>query len=270
MDTVTSWEFSASGPIGAELSVPAGTMNVTAAPGQAVTVSLLPQREGDEGAERLIADSEVSFDGGRLTVEVPKRIRLRGGAPLDLVIGLPEGSSVAVSTASADVTCTGLLGRLEGNTVSGDVQAGQVSGPVSVNTASGGVHLLHAAAGVSVNTASGDVSIEAIDGDLTVKTASGDLRVGRAGGSAEVKTASGDVRVQSIAAGRGDVSSVSGDVTLAVPPGTGVYLDLSSTSGRVRSELDSDGDYGGDDPDLVLRCSTVSGDIHVSRAAPSA
>ena len=269
---MTTWEFSTSGPIEAQLSVPAGTVMVTATPKQAVTVSLLPHREGDDRAERLIAESEVSFEGGTLTVEVPKRAHVRGGTPLDLTVALPEGSSVTASTASADVSCTGELGALEGATASGDIRAERLTGQVSLATASGDVRLGDAAADVRVNTASGDVSIERVGGDLAAKTASGDLRVGEAGGSAEVKTASGGVRIRSIAAGRADVTSVSGDVTLAVPPGTAVYLDLSSLSGRVRSELDSGADPGdgGGDPDLILRCNTVSGDIQVTRAAPAA
>ena len=196
---MTTWEFSTSGPIEAQLSVPAGTVSVTATPTQAVTVSLLPHREGDDGAERL-------------------------------------------------------------------------TGQVSLSTASGDVRLGDAAADVRVNTASGDVSIERVGGDLTAKTASGDLGVGEAGRSAEVKTASGDVRIRSITSGRADVASVSGHVTLAVPPGTAVYLDLSSLSGRVRSELDSSADPGdgGGDPDLILRCNTVSGDIQITRAVPAA
>ena len=107
-----------------------------------------------------------------------------------------------------------------------------------------------------------------IGGGLIAKTASGDLRIGQAGRSAEVKTASGDVRIDSIAAGRADVTTVSGDVALAVVPGTGVYLDLSSVSGHVRSELDSDSGHGGTgEADLTLRCNSVSGDIRITRAA---
>ncbi len=265
---MTSWEFSAAGPIEAEIRLPAGNVNLTATHTQTVTVSLLGQRGGGStSADKLIADTEVSFTGGRLTVEVPKRAQLRGDTSLDLTIELPEGSSVTARTASADVSSTGELGALDMNTASGDVTADWITGDASFTTASGDVRLTEAAGDVSVNTASGDVTIQRIGGSLTAKTASGDLRIGRAGRSAEVKTASGDVRIDSIAAGRADVTSVSGDAALAVPPGSGVYLDLSSISGHVRSELDSDSSGGGDgEPDLTLRCSSVSGDIRISRA----
>jgi DUF4097 and DUF4098 domain-containing protein YvlB len=264
---VTSWEFNATGPIEAEISLPAGNVNLTAAQTQTVTVSLLPQHgRGSKAAEKLIDDTEVSFEGGTLTVKVAKRIQLRGDAPLDLTIALPEGSAVAARTGSADVSCAGELGALDGRTASGDVTADRITGHASLATASGDVRLTDAAGDVSVNTASGDVTIQRIGGDLTVKTASGDVRIGQAGPLAEVKTASGDVRIDSIADGRADVTSVSGDVALGVPPGIGVYLDLSSISGHVRSELDSDsgGSYG--DASLTLRCNSVSGDIRITRA----
>ena len=268
---MTSWEFSATGPIEAQIGLPAGNVNLTATQTQTVTVSLRAEHGSGSGAgERLIADTEVSFTEGRLTVEVPKRAQLRGDTSLDLTIELPAGSAVAARTASADLSCSGELGALEGTTASGDVTAERVTGPASFATASGDVRLTEAGGDVSASTASGDITIEQVGGDLTVKTASGDLKVGQAGRSAEVKTASGDVRIQSIAAGRADVTSVSGDVALGVQPGTGVYLDLSSVSGHVRSELDPDsGDGSGGGADLTLRCNSVSGDIRITRANPA-
>jgi len=57
---------------------------------------------------------------------------------------------------------------------------------------------------------------------------------------------------------------VSGDVSIAVPGGVGVYLDLSAMTGDVRSDLapaDSDGDA-----ELSLHCRSISGDVHVTHA----
>ncbi len=91
--------------------------------------------------------------------------------------------------------------------------------------------------------------------------------IGQAGQLVQARTASGDVQIDRVAAGRADVTTVSGDVCLGVAPGTGVYLDLSSVSGRVRSELDSDepGDSDGDAA-VTLRCTSVSGDVRITRA----
>jgi hypothetical protein len=52
---------------------------------------------------------------------------------------------------------------------------------------------------------------------------------------------------------------------VAVPPGIGVYLDLSSLSGTVSSELEPSEQTEG--PDMTLQCRTISGDVRISRAA---
>ena len=264
---MASWEFNADGPIKAEINLPAGRVKMTATSAQTVTVSLLPEHAGSRAAEKLIADAEVGFDGGTLTVEVGRRVHLRGDASLDLTVGLPEGSSVAVSTASADVSCTGEIGSLEGHTASGDVTADRV-GDVDLSTASGDVRLREVARETVLQTASGDAVIQRAGGDVRAKTASGDLIIGHAAHSVQAQVASGDVVIDSVATGTADVSSVSGDVSVGVAPGIGVYLDLSSVSGRVRSELDADEQEGSVEPGLTLRCKTVSGDIKITRADP--
>jgi hypothetical protein len=266
---MTSWEFTADDPIKAEIKLPAGQVKAAATAAQAVTVSLLPEHgAASKAAEKLIADTEVSFDGGTLTVEVPHRVHVRGDAPLDLAVELPEGSSVAVNTASADVSCAGELGSLQGRTASGDVTADRV-GRADLTTASGDVRLREVTGDTLLQTASGDAVIQRASGDITAKTASGDLIIGHAAHSVQAQAASGDVTIDRVTTGTVDVTSVSGDVCVGVAPGIGIYLDLSSLSGRVRSELDADEQGGSDgEPGLTLRCNSVSGAIKITRANP--
>jgi hypothetical protein len=58
-------------------------------------------------------------------------------------------------------------------------------------------------------------------------------------------------------------------VTVAVLSGRRVWLDLSSVSGRLASELDDDGPGTGP-AELTLAVRTVSGDVRVRRTAPVA
>lgn len=267
---MTSWEFNATGPIEADIQLAAGTVNVRAMPAGTVTVSLHPAHGAGGKAEKLIADTEVTFQDGTLTVHVPKRVQLRGNTSLDLTVELPEGSSVTVSTASADVSCTGELGSLDGRTASGDVTADRIADRAELSTSSGALRLRDASGEVRLQSASGDAIIQRADGEITAKTASGDLVIGQAGASVQAKTASGDVQIDSMIAGQADVTTVSGDVCVGVVPGIGVYLDLSSVSGHVRSELDSDAEGGSDgDTSLTLRCNSVSGDVTITRANPA-
>jgi hypothetical protein len=260
---MTTWEFPVTGPISLEARLPSGSITVNAEPVAVATVTLSSARSGQRG-EQLIAASTVEFDGGTLTITVPDRVRLLSSTPLDLVVQLPPGSSCVLYAASAEVRCSGEFGSLDIRTASGDVTAQQAAGPVNISTASGDVQLGEAAGEVRLSTASGDASVRRARGDVTVNSASGDLLIGRADGSAKVRSASGDVRIECMTAGRGEVTTASGDVSIAVPGGVGVYLDLSAMTGDVRSDLapaDSDGDA-----ELSLHCRSISGDVHVTHA----
>ncbi|MBO0833392.1 MAG: hypothetical protein J2P29_15630, partial [Actinobacteria bacterium] len=58
-----------------------------------------------------------------------------------------------------------------------------------------------------------------------------------------------------------------GDVNVAVVPGIGVYLDLSSTSGSVRSDLDEvDANETADAATVTVRARTFSGDVRVTKS----
>ena len=100
---------------------------------------------------------------------------------------------------------------------------------------------------------------------VIARTASGDIRVGAADASVTARTASGRVLVLGLASGRADLNSVSGDIEVKVVPGTGVFLDLASVTGRVTSDLLTSDQ--GDGAELHLQCRTVSGSVHVARAA---
>jgi DUF4097 and DUF4098 domain-containing protein YvlB len=264
---MTTWEFPAPDPINLEAKLPAGSVTVSAEQITTAMVSLTPARS-DKRGEELIAATTVEFDAGTLTVSVPDRVRLLGSTPLNLTVRLPRASSCQLKTASADIRCSGEIGSLDASTASGDVTVEQVAGLARISTASGDVRLDGAAAAAEVSTVSGDADIVRAGGDVTVTSVSGDVSVGRADGSAKVRSASGDVRIDCIKAGRGEANTVSGDISIAVPAGIGVYLDLSAIAGDVRSDLEPAGSDGA--ADLSLHCRSVSGDVRVARAARAA
>jgi DUF4097 and DUF4098 domain-containing protein YvlB len=259
---MTNWEFPVSGPIALDARLPAGDIQITATPTETATVTL---RSGSKRGQQLIDEAEVTFEAGTLTVAVPERIRLLSSTPLDLVVQVPTGSSAKLRAASADVRCHGELGGLEVKSASGDVRAELITGPAKVDTASGDVELGDVGGDARVTTASGDASIEHVGGTVTLNSASGDLRVIWADGSAAARSASGDVQIASMSSGRADLSTVSGDIKVAVRPGIGVYLDLFAMSGDVRSDLEAGGTEG--DAALTLHCRSISGDVHITQAS---
>ena len=103
---------------------------------------------------------------------------------------------------------------------------------------------------------------------LSANLVSGDLHVEEASAGLAVTTVSGDVQVRAAAGDSIRVQSVSGDVELAVKPGQRLYVDASSVSGTMSSELGLDDtppvDAGGAVGELRVR--TISGDLNIIRA----
>jgi DUF4097 and DUF4098 domain-containing protein YvlB len=139
-----------------------------------------------------------------------------------------------------------------------------VSGDVTVRSASGDVMLKAAGGAVTIYTASGDVRVQRADGDFQVNTASGDVSLGSCAGSVVGHTASGDIELAGVGDGRVELVTVSGDVQVAVVPGVSVYLDLASATGDIGSDLEESGDPG--TVAVEIKCRTVTGDIHITRA----
>jgi hypothetical protein len=265
------WEFPRSEPIDLSVRLSSGTVTISAEPVEMITVDIHPLKPGHSAMD-YAQDARVTYADGRLQITEPDQAGwVRFGTGLSMVITVPAGSRCEVDTASADISCTGELGSLEVKAASGHVEATTVTGLAKITSISGKV-TIEAARDVIIKTASGGVELSRVSGDLQVDSVSGRVRIDTADGPASIRTSSGKVRIDSLARGEARIITVSGDVTVNVLPGTGVYLDLASLSGKVSSELEpSDGGGGGNgdggnQADLRLRCQTVSGAIRVGRA----
>ena len=269
---MATWEFPCSDPIDVYVGIAAGSVTVTAELTDVVTVRAHQGRFSDAAketveADRLADDLTVDFANARLDVSEPDKRRLRRhNRGLHLVISVPADSSCTIITASADVRCLGEYSAVDIRTASGRVDVHHVRGPAEISSMSGGVQIDQAAE-PNVQSASGRILVRHATGDLMARTASGNISVGRADASVTARTASGEVLINSVARGRADLNSVSGDVRVRVAQGTGVFLDLASVTGRVSSDLDAPDQDGRDGrEDLQLHSRTVSGAIHVARA----
>jgi hypothetical protein len=223
--------------------------------------------------ERLAADAvraaEISWSEGgrRLVVRSSQELPLRV-VPLAVTVTAPAGSRLAARTGSGDVTVTGTAGWAAVRTGSGQVRAGDVDGDADVTTGSGDVDLGAIAGRGRVRTGSGGVRIAAVRGTTEVRASSGDVHVVDVAADLGVRTGSGAITVRDASAGRLDLTTGSGDLTVGVHGGVTAQLDLTSGSGRARSELD----VGAVAPEgagvLTVKGRTGSGDVLVTRAAP--
>jgi DUF4097 and DUF4098 domain-containing protein YvlB len=252
-------------PITATLEIPAGSVRLVASDRTDTVVDVRPRdesrREDVEAAKRV----RVDFDNGALAVRSERGFRLprRGAVVVD--VGLPTGSRLHASVASADLTADGEYTDCRLSSASGDLTVHRVRGNLKADTASGDIDV-EMAAEATVSTASGDATVGEVCGQARMRTASGSLHIGRLEGDLTVQTASGGVAVATAVRGSISVQTSSGPVGVGIANGTAAQLDLHTRSGTVRNELQStDGPAAGDDT-LTVRARTASGDVVVQRA----
>jgi Putative adhesin len=271
--------FDTPGKLRLDLSVPAGEIDVRAEDGGETTVDLEPLRSNDasrEAVESARIELRERGDAHELVVDV-RGTRGLGifsrGAEVRLVVRCPVGTELEAEGGSADVQAAGRYSSVSVQTGSGDVAVAAVDGDAKLRSGSGDLALERADGELSAQTGSGDVEIGRTGRSAAVRSASGDVVVRDATLELTVQTASGDVRVEAVSVGEVSVQSASGDVYVGVRKGRAVWMDAKSMSGETTSDL-SVGDAAGaqdeEGPLVELRLQTMSGDIHIARAAATA
>jgi hypothetical protein len=241
--------FPVQGPLQLVVRVPSGGIAVETAETSEATVTVEPL---NDAAQKAIDGLVLELSGDRLVVDL-------GGGPrfglflrtpsFRVAISAPHESSLDLSTVSADLRAEGRFGGLEAKTVSGDLSVGDVSEDATVKSVSG------------------DVKLRRVAGRVTVNTVSGDVKVSEAARGVNAKTVSGDQSIESVTEGSAQLQSVSGDIRVGIRPGSGVWFDLKSTSGKTVSELEPADGPATSGPSVELRAKAVSGDIRIVRAA---
>ncbi len=272
----------ADGPVELHVHAGGGTVTVRAEDTPTVSVDVFPADRSARSVEAA-AGTTVRHRSGTVEVHVPRGTGfLARDGVVEVTVVVPSGSTVEVSSRSADVRTSGELGRLAVASGSGDVSVDRVSGRARATTGSGDVGLGQVGA-AQVRSGSGTVRVRQVDGALEVGTGSGDVRCGPVGGDVLVQTGSGDVELArtsadvTVTTGSGDVvlagavagqvavKTASGDVSVTVAGGAPVLLDCSTVSGRLSSDLQAADEPGQGEDRLLLRARTVSGDLVVRR-----
>jgi DUF4097 and DUF4098 domain-containing protein YvlB len=221
------------------------------------------------------------------TVEVvapPRGGGLFGAPPaVHVRVRLPRASRLQTKLGSADLSTTGPLGdvnlktgsgtvRLETvdgegvvKTGSGDVAVQAVTGELSATTGSGTVELGELGGRAEVTSGSGDVRVRSAAGELAVKTGSGDLEILDVGGDTALRTGSGTVVVGRVRRGQLVAKTGSGDIRVGVPAGVPVWTDITTGTGKVRSDLHGVGEPAEGQEFVKLLARTGSGSVHLEQ-----
>nr|WP_281258030.1 DUF4097 family beta strand repeat-containing protein [Actinoalloteichus hoggarensis] len=223
------------------MDVGAGNVTVRASDRPGITVTLSPMSPGDEVAAGLIYRADARWDGGVVRISVPRPTgggvvtgmtvingRIVGaqmanghvfGGAVSVLVEVPTGTAISVTTESADVRTLGTVSEAWVWTVSGDVAVDTVSSLVA-QTVSG-----------DVRSSVGPTLVDR----ARVKTTSGDVDL-RASGPASVSTVSGDVRLHGTGPSADlTARTVSGDITISADPSARIAPIARTVSGRVRT-----------------------------------
>ena len=186
----------------------------------------------------------------------------------DIAVGSIDGDA-EISTGDGDVR----IGHVEGTAViensDGDTTITTVAGDVRVRADDGDIRLGRAGAAVDARTSDGDVRIDSVSDSARARTGDGDVTIGRAGGDVDAKTSDGEIRLGEVVQGSVVLTSDDGDLEIGIAAGTAAWLDVHTSSGRVRSDLESTSPPGGTERTVQVRARTSDGDITVRRAAVS-
>jgi DUF4097 and DUF4098 domain-containing protein YvlB len=261
-------EFDRSTPVTVALSAHGGTVDIVAEERVSILAEVTPF-DGSEASRAAADNTVISLDGDTLSVRAPETSgwNWRRNGKLRIAVRVPLDSSIAARTASADLRATGRFATGRADVASGDVRIGDVTGDAQLEAASGDLTVGRVGGSLRIHSSSGDLEVGDVANDVAADAASGDITIRSAGGSAKVETASGDIEVGSLRQGDARIKSASGDVKVGVLAGTGVWLDVSTASGKTRNDLTMTGDAAAPatGANLQLQIRTASGDITIRR-----
>ena len=206
-----------------------------------------------EGRVDVVADGAAGVEqGSDSSVEV-----VLPNNSTSVTVRCPEGCAVVVGTQSGSVTLRGHLGAVRATTVSGSIKAEHVTS-ADLRAMSGSIAVGSCDGTCRGKTKSGSVHVGSA-GTADVMIGSGSVVVDHVGGALLVRAISGSVRVGAGGRERVEVETMSGSITVSLPPGCHPDVRARSMSSRPRVESPA-----GEDCEVVVR--TLSGDIVVRSA----
>ncbi len=151
----------------------------------------------------------------------------------------------------------------------GPITVDRVAGDADIRTASGRVSIREIDGAAVIKNSNGHSWVGDVHGDLRIHGANGDIAVDQARSNVDAATANGDVRVGDVTRGSASLKTALGQVEIGVHAGSAARLDVQTSMGRVRNELQATDQPGAGEETVEVRARTGYGDIVVRRAASS-
>ncbi len=177
------------------------------------------------------------------------------GTSAGVIMRVPIGTDLVVGSHSGTVRLRGDLGEVRVTTRSGNTEVESCTA-IDVRSVSGRIDVGTITGEGRIKTASGRVTVARAAGPLNVATVSGRIEVQDAGGPVRANSVKGKVDVGMTRAADARADSVSGAVTISLPPGVAPKSSLVSVSGKCSCEVD-------EGEDCCITGRSVSGRIRV-------
>lgn len=233
---------------------------------------------GGPGTDDLVERMTVEMSGPTLTVHAPRQggladliapWRPQGKAGVDVVVTVPSGTALKAATFTASVTVKGRLGGADVATGSGAIMLDEIDGDLTLRYGSADSSTERVTGSVVVRSGSGNARFGEVLGDLVSGCGTGRLEVGSVRGTVKARAGSGEAHLDAVH-GDVDLASGSGPMSIGLPAGVPVKIDVMTGSGSVNSELPIEERPATHTGAITVRARTGSGDVRLFRAAPAA
>jgi len=271
-------------PIDLAINLQVGRIEVIASERSDTVVTVTPGSSKPNDL-KAVDETKVTFDDQRLTIIGPKPklswLGPNAGDSVNIKVELPTGSRLTAENGGPVKTvgrfgATRIKGALGGLDLeaTGDLWLRAAHGGVNVGTVDGDLDVVAAYGSIRVGTFTGNAILRAsyggiqvgeAGGEVDAKLSYGDLEITKALGSVTAKTAFGGIQLDEVSSGSIHAESGYGQVTIGVRAGVPAWLDLSSKTGHVYNELESDAAPAASDQSVAVRVRT-NGDITITRA----
>lgn len=265
-----------------DTTVPAGVPADTTFTVPAGARLVIENRSGDievvatDGREaRLLVDGEARGGDVYRSGSVIRVSARRGWSDADLSLRVPRDVEIEIDGAEGDIRVRGFERGVTVETVEGDIDI-DAAGAVSAHSVDGDIRIRDVRGPVSVNTGDGDTRLERVGGPISVQGIDGDIVVvGARASEVVLSTVGGDVWYEGIVDPRGEyeLATHDGDVTFAIPDGTGAQVSVFTWDGslipsfpiQLRGTLGSVAEFTLGSGSARVKLESFDGDIHLIR-----
>jgi len=158
----------------------------------------------------------------------------------DLIVKVPEASSLEVNTVSADIEIDNVEGEQDLESVSGDIETGAYAKDIDISSVSGDVVIQGDRKPIRtrLNSVSGDIEAEDLSGEIEAETVSGDVEIVNGSFSrALAHSVNGEIlfHAELLNDGRLDVETINGEVDVKFQGDVSARFDIETFNGEIRN-----------------------------------